>query len=86
MAALVARGAAGRSAGAVRADTWMYRFGWRSPHSAGALGAWHALDVPFALGTYADSPELGDPCRSLLAPNEAKRRRRAEALYTETPR
>ena len=30
--------------------------------------------------------ELGDPCRSLLAPNEAKRRRWAEAFYTETPR
>ena len=30
--------------------------------------------------------ELDDACRSLLAPNEAKRRRWAEALYTETPR
>ncbi|MFI5320209.1 MAG: carboxylesterase/lipase family protein [Myxococcota bacterium] len=42
----------------VRPDTWMYRFAWRSPHSDGALGACHALDVPFALGTLEDSAEL----------------------------
>ena len=39
-------------------DTWMYRFAWRSPHSDGALGACHALDVPFALGTHASTPQL----------------------------
>jgi para-nitrobenzyl esterase len=32
--------------------TFMYRFTWRSPLRGGALGACHALDVPFALGTY----------------------------------
>lgn len=32
-------------------NTWMYRFDWRSPMERGALGACHALDVPFALGT-----------------------------------
>jgi para-nitrobenzyl esterase len=49
-------------------DTWMYRFAWRSPLRAGALGACHALDVPFALGTHADSPALaafaGDDARA----------------------
>jgi para-nitrobenzyl esterase len=30
----------------------MYRFTWRSPLHGGRLGACHALDVPFALGTY----------------------------------
>jgi para-nitrobenzyl esterase len=39
--------------------TFMYRFTWRSPLRAGQLGACHALDVPFALGTYA-LPELRD--------------------------
>jgi para-nitrobenzyl esterase len=39
-------------------DTWMYRFAWTSPLRGGALGACHALDVPFALGTHADSPAL----------------------------
>lgn len=109
----------------VRADTWMYRFRWRSPASGGALGACHALDVPFALGSYDTTPalrefsgsgaaatrvahavmdawsafartgdpscacagtwprygaerratlELDDPCRVVLAPNEANRR------------
>jgi para-nitrobenzyl esterase len=33
--------------------TFMYRFTWRSPLSGGRLGACHALDIPFALGTYA---------------------------------
>ncbi|MGI9432463.1 MAG: carboxylesterase/lipase family protein [Myxococcota bacterium] len=32
-------------------STWMYRFDWKSPMEGGALGACHALDVPFALGT-----------------------------------
>jgi para-nitrobenzyl esterase len=36
----------------------MYRFAWRSPLRGGALGACHALDVPFALGTHADTPAL----------------------------
>jgi para-nitrobenzyl esterase len=33
--------------------TFMYRFAWCSPLAGGALGACHALDVPFALGTHA---------------------------------
>jgi para-nitrobenzyl esterase len=42
----------------VQRDTWMYRFEWASPLRGGALGACHALDVPFALGTHGDSPAL----------------------------
>jgi para-nitrobenzyl esterase len=42
----------------IRPDSWMCRFTWRSPLRGGALGACHALDVPFALGTHADSPAL----------------------------
>ena len=37
----------------------MYRFSWRSPLHGGKLGACHALDVPFALGTFA-LPKLRD--------------------------
>jgi para-nitrobenzyl esterase len=39
--------------------TFMYRFTWRSPFAGGRLGACHALDVPFALGTFA-LPKLRD--------------------------
>jgi para-nitrobenzyl esterase len=39
--------------------TFMYRFSWRSPLEGGRLGACHALDVPFALGTFA-LPTLRD--------------------------
>jgi para-nitrobenzyl esterase len=42
----------------VQPRTFMYRFSWRSPLRGGALGACHALDVPFVLGTYAASPAL----------------------------
>jgi para-nitrobenzyl esterase len=42
----------------VQRDTWMYRFDWASPLRGGALGACHALDVSFALGTHGDSPAL----------------------------
>jgi para-nitrobenzyl esterase len=42
----------------IRADTWMARFVWASPLRGGALGACHALDVPFALGTFDASPAL----------------------------
>jgi para-nitrobenzyl esterase len=111
---------------------WMYRFDRRSPLRGGALGACHALDVPFALGTFASTPALrafagadagaarvahammdawsafarsgdpahaelacgwprydaaaratlvlDDPCRVVLAPNEANRARWADAL------
>jgi para-nitrobenzyl esterase len=37
--------------------TFMYRFTWRSALHGGKLGACHALDVPFALGTY-DLPKV----------------------------
>jgi para-nitrobenzyl esterase len=40
---------------AFQADTYAYRFDWVSPFMEGALGACHALDVPFVFGT------LGDP-------------------------
>jgi para-nitrobenzyl esterase len=39
--------------------TFMYRFTWRSPFEGGRLGACHALDVPFALGTFG-RPKLRD--------------------------
>jgi para-nitrobenzyl esterase len=38
-------------------QTFMYRFSWRSPFADGSLGACHALDVPFALGTF-ELPKL----------------------------
>jgi len=108
--------------------TFMYRFSWCSPFGGGRLGACHALDVPFALGTWelpklrefagsgpaaarvagammdawaafaargdpshpgiprwpAYAPprratlELGDPCRVIDAPCEARRRALSE--------
>jgi para-nitrobenzyl esterase len=122
----------------VREATWMYRFSWRSPLRGGALDACHALDVPFTLGTHADTPALrafagegaaatrvagammdawaafartgdpahaslgcpwprydaaqratlalGDPCRVVHAPDEAKRRLWAAALAREETR
>jgi len=42
------------------ANTRMYSFTWPSPLRGGALGACHALDIPFALGTHADTPALRD--------------------------
>ena len=44
--------------GAFSPDTFAYRFDWVSPVMEGALGACHALDVPFVFGTLAD-PQLG---------------------------
>ena len=32
-------------------STFMYRFAWPSPMEGGKLGACHALDIPYALGT-----------------------------------
>jgi para-nitrobenzyl esterase len=58
----------------VRPDTWMCRFTWRSPLRGGALGACHALDVPFALGTHAESPAL-----AAFAGNDAAAARVAHA-------
>ena len=39
-------------------DTFMYRFCWPSPMAQGRLGACHALDVPFVLGTLDRVPEF----------------------------
>ncbi|HEU4430965.1 MAG TPA: carboxylesterase family protein [Myxococcota bacterium] len=44
----------------IHPNTRMYTFTWRSPLRGGALGACHALDVPFALGTHAATRELRD--------------------------
>jgi len=67
-ASLFAPSAQLAAAHARAADTWMYRFTWASPLRGGALGACHALDVPFALGTHASTPELrafaGDDARA----------------------
>ncbi len=38
--------------------TFMYRFCWPSPMEGGRLGACHALDIPFALGTTDLVPEF----------------------------
>jgi para-nitrobenzyl esterase len=38
--------------------TFMYRFNWPSPMNAGQLGACHALDISFALGTCDRVPEF----------------------------
>ena len=35
-----------------QSQTYMYRFDWQSPAAGGALGACHALDIPFAFGTH----------------------------------
>jgi para-nitrobenzyl esterase len=37
--------------------TFVYRFGWRSPDAGGALGACHALDLPFTFGNL-DAPGM----------------------------
>jgi para-nitrobenzyl esterase len=40
-------------------DTWMYRFDWESPSLGGALGACHALELPFVFGVlHQDGAEL----------------------------
>jgi len=39
-----------------RTDTFMYRFDWATPAMGGALGACHAVELPFVFGV-ADSPE-----------------------------
>src|SRR5258706_7567340 len=37
------------------APVWMYRFDWESPAFGGALGAAHAIDIPFVWNTL-DTP------------------------------
>ena len=39
-------------------DVWMYRFSWRTPVLGGALGACHALELPFVFETLDDAREL----------------------------
>jgi len=43
--------AAERKAACGGAPVWMYSFAWRTPVFGGRLGAFHALDVPFAFDT-----------------------------------
>ena len=38
--------------------TYVYLFDWKSPGLNGALGACHALDIPFVFGTYDDAPDF----------------------------
>jgi para-nitrobenzyl esterase len=45
------------AARAPRANTWMYLFTWTSPWRGGAVGACHALDLPFTFGTL-DAPGM----------------------------
>ncbi|MBL1086936.1 carboxylesterase/lipase family protein [Streptomyces actinomycinicus] len=52
------------------ARTFVYEFAWPSPAFDGALGACHALDVPFVFGNLADpafAPLLGDAPPPALA-------------------
>jgi para-nitrobenzyl esterase len=39
------------------AATYMYEFDWRSPQFGGALGACHALDIPFVFDTLGNQTE-----------------------------
>lgn len=48
---LVFRAPARRLAAAHRGRTWAYEFDWRSPQFGGALGACHALELPFVFDT-----------------------------------
>ncbi|MCY3923776.1 MAG: carboxylesterase/lipase family protein [Chloroflexi bacterium] len=40
------------------APTFGYTLDWKSPMNDGALGSCHALDIPFAFGTYRDAPDF----------------------------
>ena len=40
------------------APTFGYTLDWKSPMNDGALGSCHALDIPFAFGTYASAPDF----------------------------
>ncbi len=37
-------------------STWLYEFTWASPAMDGALGACHALEIPFVFGTLEEAP------------------------------
>ena len=39
-------------------DTYCYLFDWKSPALDGALGACHALDIPFTFGTHGRGPDF----------------------------
>jgi carboxylesterase type B len=43
---------------AVDPDVWMYRFSWRTPVLDGALGACHALELPFVFETLDEARGL----------------------------
>jgi para-nitrobenzyl esterase len=53
--------------------TFMYRFAWTSPMRDGRLGACHALDIPFALGTVDRVPEFAGAGEDALAVSQAMR-------------
>ena len=40
------------------APTFGYTLDWKSPMNDGALGSCHALDIPFAFGTYDQAPDF----------------------------
>lgn len=40
------------------APTFGYTLDWKSPMNEGALGSCHALDIPFAFGTYDQAPNF----------------------------
>lgn len=47
-----------RYAQARGANTWVYRFNWRSPALRGWLAACHAIEIPFVFGNFQDSSTL----------------------------
>ena len=53
--------------------TFMYRFDWTSPMRGGRLGACHALDIPFALGTIDRVPEFAGAGEDARAVSRAMR-------------
>jgi para-nitrobenzyl esterase len=71
------------TARAQRANTWMYLFTWTSPWRGGAVGACHALDLPFTFGTL-DAPGM----RAFAGEGEAARAlsRRLRAAWTRFAR
>ena len=71
-----AHAAAGRHGGA---GTWLYEFSWRSPVLGGAIGACHALEIPFVFDTLDLGPrQIGN--------RRAARPEPPQALATEMHR
>jgi para-nitrobenzyl esterase len=53
-----------------RPRTYVYEFGWGSPALDGALGACHAIELPFVFGTLDDpavAPLIGAQAPTVLA-------------------